>query len=146
MLGWSRLYALNRTCRIGCSALDPEPNSVCAPAVAGRATITTTTLSAARPLTLDLNLIPFPSKVNPHNFDQNCWVRVPGFSAKSMELMNFGAERGWTASGGRYMLLSINLVNLPEFSRLSRHISIPSCGGAAMRRCPRCSATPGMEG
>jgi len=56
---------------IGCSALDPDPNNVVAPAAAGTAIIATATASAAAPLTRDPNVIPFPSKVNPHNFDQN---------------------------------------------------------------------------
>jgi hypothetical protein len=77
---------------IGCSALDPDPNNVVAPAAAGSAIIAKATTSAAAPLTLDPNVIPFSSKVNPHNFDQNCWVRLSGFCAISIQLVDFEAR------------------------------------------------------
>src|ERR1700689_4209142 len=47
-------YALNRLSRIGCSALDPAPWSVTAPAAAGTASAPAMALSAAIVLVLDL--------------------------------------------------------------------------------------------
>ena len=50
----------NSAVRIGCSALEPEPSSVVAPAVAGRASAGTVAPSATTVLSLGLNAVPFP--------------------------------------------------------------------------------------
>jgi Rrf2 family protein len=55
------------------------------------------------PLTLDLNVIPFPSKANPHNSDQNCRVRVSVRAAIELAATSNGnavpAERIATSQG-----------------------------------------------
>jgi hypothetical protein len=83
---------LNSTFKIGCSALDPEPNNVVAPALAGSATVGITTASAARLRILDLNLIPFPSKANPHYFDLNC----DGRDYQDVLLFSDSVDEVWT--------------------------------------------------